>query len=632
VGVGAAAGQKTFNLTGDLVYYVDTTTSTGGNGHNACNAPSNAAALSGKICVVDQGGGCVSGAKADNCVAAGAVGMMMVLSSDTVGGILGATDPSLDNFAALAVGNTVGTSLETAMGSGTVNVTMIRPLPNRDGSVDGTIMSHEWGHIMSNRLIGDGNGLFNAQGSGMGEGWSDFVALQTYIRLTDLSVPSNANWNGVYPMGAYALGGDPIFLYWGIRRFPYSNDMTKDPLTFKHISEDQMMPAGMNPSPVFGFDPNGVGNSEAHNVGEIWASTLWDCYVGLLRDTAHHSYDDAITTMRDYIVASYRMTPIGPTMLEARDALLLAALSNTAKPNDFTIFAQAFARRGMGVGAIGPSSDSQDLKGVVESTFAGADLEFAGATINDDTSSCDHDGILDSGETGTVTVSMSNTGWTTLTAATVKLSSTNPNVSFPAGDTVTFSSTAPFQGNQAAVKIKLTGATGITNVPIKIDLDAPAIGPAAGPRTQTLTVNTNFDWANASSASDDFDDPHGPWTVSHDTTAGFGTLDWEQLAADGTFDDLEWIGFEQPTTGDMFLVSPTIAVGAATGSPTATIMHAWSLEQLVSDGSGGLPVGEFDFDGGVIEVSTDDGATWGPLDGKLSGKDFNGTVYDGSNN
>src|SRR6185437_514555 len=48
--------------------------------------------------------------------------------------------------------------------------------------------------------------------------------------------------------------------------------------------------------------------------------------------------------------------------------------------------------------------------------------------------------------------------------------------------------------------------------------------------------------------------------------------------------------------------------------------------------SGGLPVGEFDFDGGVIEVSTDDGATWGPLDGKLSGKDFNGTVYDGSNN
>src|SRR6185312_13199665 len=581
VGVGAAAGQKTFNLTGDLVYYVDTTTSTGGNGHNACNAPSNAAALSGKICVVDQGGGCVSGAKADNCVAAGAVGMMMVLSSDTVGGILGATDPSLDNFAALAVGNTVGTSLETAMGSGTVNVTMIRPLPNRDGSVDGTILSHEWGHIMSNRLIGDGNGLFNAQGSGMGEGWSDFVALQTYIRLTDLSVPSNNNWNGVYPMGAYALGGDPVFLYWGIRRYPYSNDMTKDPLTFKHIQEGQAMPTNppINPSPLFGFDPAGAGNSEAHNVGEIWASTLWDCYVGMLRDTANHSYDDAITTMRDYIVASYKMTPIGPTMLEARDALLLAALSNTAKPNDFNIFAAAFARRGMGVGAVGPDSSSTDLTGVVESNFVGADLEFAGVTIADDTSSCDNDGILDSGETGTVKVYMNNTGWTTLTAATVKLSSTNANVSFPSGDTVTFASTGPFESNVASVKIKITGVTGITNVPIKIDLDAPAIGPTAGPRSQTLTVNTNFDYANASSESDDFDDPHGPWTFGHDSTAGFGSQDWQTAPADGTFDDLSWIGLEQPVKGDMYLVSPTIAVGAATGSPTATIQHAWAFEQ-----------------------------------------------------
>ncbi|HEX6836334.1 MAG TPA: M36 family metallopeptidase, partial [Polyangia bacterium] len=517
VGVGAAAGLKSFNLTNDLVYYQDTTVAPNGNGHNACSAPTNAAAMSGKICLVDQGGGCVSGAKADNCVAAGAVGMVMVLSTDTVGGILGATDANLNNFAALAIGHTVGTSLETA--SGTVNVTMIRPLPGRDGSVDGTIMSHEWGHIMSNRLIGDGNGLFNAQGAGMGEGWSDFVALQTYIRLTDLSVPSNNNWNGVYPMGAYALGGDPIFLYWGIRRFPYSYDMTKDPLTFKHIMENQVMPAGMNPSTIFQFDPNGVGNSEAHNVGEIWASTLWDCYVGMLRDTAHHSYDDALTTMRDYIVASYKMTPVGPTMLEARDALLLAALSNTAKPNDFTIFTQAFARRGMGVGAVGPDAGSTDLTGVVESNFAGADLEFASATVTDDTSSCDHDGVLDSGETGTVTVYMNNTGWTTLTAATVKLSSTNPNISFPNGDTVTFPSTGPFENNTASVKIKLTGATGITNVPIKIDLDAPAIGPTPGPRTQTLTVNTNFDWANASSASDDFDDPSGPWTFSHDTTA-----------------------------------------------------------------------------------------------------------------
>ena len=36
---------------------------------------------------------------------------------------------------------------------------------------------HEWGHIMSNRLVGNGVGLSNNQGGSMGEGWSDFYAL-----------------------------------------------------------------------------------------------------------------------------------------------------------------------------------------------------------------------------------------------------------------------------------------------------------------------------------------------------------------------------------------------------------------------------------------------------------------------
>ena len=106
----------------------------------------------------------------------------------------------------------------------------------------------------------------------MGEGWSDFVALLTYIRPTDLQVASNANWSGVYPMGTYALGAQPIDIYYGIRRYPYSCDMTKDPLTFKHIQNDNALPT--SPPPAFGAD--GSNNAEVHNTGEIWASMLWD--------------------------------------------------------------------------------------------------------------------------------------------------------------------------------------------------------------------------------------------------------------------------------------------------------------------------------------------------------------------
>src|SRR5262249_24904394 len=151
---------------------------------------------------------------------------------------------------------------------------------NRDGSVDGTIISHEWGHQLSNRLIGNAAGLSTQQANGMGEGWSDFVALLTYIRPTDLDVPTNDNWNGVYPMGTYALGATPPDIYFGIRRYPYSNDLTKNTLTFKHVQNGVALPT--NPPPAFGGD--GANNAEVHNTGEVWASMLWDCYVGLLRD------------------------------------------------------------------------------------------------------------------------------------------------------------------------------------------------------------------------------------------------------------------------------------------------------------------------------------------------------------
>src|SRR6185312_4271285 len=167
VGQGIAAGSKDFSITSDLVMYNDKTASTGGNGHNACgvDGPSNGAALSGHVCVVDQGGGCTSGTKAHNCFLAGATGMLMVFVDDNLGNILGSADPSLASFGALSITQTDGAPIEAAMQSGTVNATLARHLPSRDGSVDGTIMSHEWGHIMSNRLIGDGNGLFNAQGA-----------------------------------------------------------------------------------------------------------------------------------------------------------------------------------------------------------------------------------------------------------------------------------------------------------------------------------------------------------------------------------------------------------------------------------------------------------------------------------
>src|SRR5258706_12660132 len=52
------------------------------------------------------------------------------------------------------------------------------PTPDRDSSVDGDVVFHEYGHGISNRLIGNGStALSGTQSGAMGEGWSDYWAI-----------------------------------------------------------------------------------------------------------------------------------------------------------------------------------------------------------------------------------------------------------------------------------------------------------------------------------------------------------------------------------------------------------------------------------------------------------------------
>ena len=98
-------------------------------------------------------------------------------------------------------------------------------------------MLHEHTHGLSWRLVGGGQALGDMQSNGMGEGWSDFYGLSL------LSQPGD-DVNGVYASGAYASYKlDPTFLqnyYFGIRRYPYTTDMTKNPLTFNDIDPAQI--------------------------------------------------------------------------------------------------------------------------------------------------------------------------------------------------------------------------------------------------------------------------------------------------------------------------------------------------------------------------------------------------------
>ena len=97
---------------------------------------------------------------------------------------------------------------------------------------------------------------------------------------------------------------------------------------------------------------------------------LWECYAALLRETLgatpRLTFAEARDQWKDYLVAAYKLTPLNPTFLEARDALLAAAAATDLR--DYNAVRQAFAKRGAGAGAAGPDKWlSLDNNPVVES-------------------------------------------------------------------------------------------------------------------------------------------------------------------------------------------------------------------------------------------------------------------------
>lgn len=220
------------------------------------------------------------------------------------------------------------------------------PSPRRDGDFDAEIVFHEATHGLSGRLVGGGQALDNLQSGGMGEGWSDFYALAL------LSEPAD-NVNGNFAMGGYAtlqLAGGAQNYYFGIRRYPYSTDMAKNPLTFKDIDSTQASTHSGIPRGPIGSS-NG---SEVHNQGEVWCVTLNEARVNLINK---YGWAAGNQLMLQLATDGMKLTVPNPNFLQARDAILQADLVDTGGLNRYDLWT-AFAKRGMGYSATSPSSST----------------------------------------------------------------------------------------------------------------------------------------------------------------------------------------------------------------------------------------------------------------------------------
>ncbi|MBC7709230.1 MAG: M36 family metallopeptidase [Rhizobacter sp.] len=572
----------------------------------ACAAFSAAgvAAVTGKIALIDIGN-CGFEVQVKNAQNAGAVAVLLANNAAGIGNV-GGTDPTI-TIPTMVILQSDGTAIKSQLAlPAVVSARVARAVGiNRDGTLDNGIIAHEWGHYISNRLVANASGLTTNLARGMGEGWADFHSMLMLVKGTDSALTNNANFGGTYAMGSYVRGVSDLApdarnnaFYTGIRRYPYSRDLTKNPLTFRHVTNGVALPA--SPAPAFGAD--GANNAEVHNTGEVWASMLWECYSNLLNDTTRLTFAQAQDRMKRYLVGGYKLTPAQPTFTEARDALL--AVIRAQDLTDHALCYAGFAKRGAGIGAVSPDRFSSDNSGVVESFAVGGAIAIDGAVITDAPAYCDADGFLDNGETGTLTVSLRNVGTTTLSATTGTVSSSNAKVTFPNGVSFSIPASTPGQSFLVTLPIRLLGAVGIETTNVTVSVSDPGFA-VASPVTSLAAFRINVDQKPNQSATDNVESTNTTWTTGTSAANPTASMLWKRIELGVT--DHRWLGPDGSSPQINWLQSPLLNV-AASGNFSFTFRHRFSFE---FDAGG-------NYDGGQIQISTDNGVTWSDIGASAS--------------
>jgi len=247
-------------------------------------------------------------------------------------------------------------------------------------------------------------------------------------------------------------------------------------------------------------------------------------------------------------------------------------------------------------------------------------VEMVSATLNDAISSCDSDGVLDNGEKGWLTVKLMNQGPNNVNQGSLTFSSSNPHVTFPQGATIAFPPATKNGGTSTAqIPVTLNGAVGIENTTFTIAVDAPALA-LPSPFTFTSTHRLNYDEAMQSSATETFESANPGWTVSGNAVAMPNIVPWQLRA----LSPVDHVYFGPDNNGQVddtkaslpdqqILTSPSFQVG--TGAFSIGFRHRFSFE------SG-------NWDGGVVEISTNGGGTWNKIG--TAGSPYNGSTNAGS--
>jgi extracellular elastinolytic metalloproteinase len=207
------------------------------------------------------------------------------------------------------------------------------PNPDRDGDLDASIVVHEYGHGISNRLVGgpsNVNCLTNRQQAG--EGLSDWWALAYTARPSD----TGATPRGI---GTYALNQQTNGT--GIRTQRYSTDPAVNTWTYASIN----------------------GMAVPHGVGSVWAQAAWEVYWKLVNA---HGFDANLYNAAGnagnqramlYVNEGLKNTACNPTFTQIRDGIIQAAADSHGGEDVCRIW-EAFAAFGLGSNAVSGGAGS----------------------------------------------------------------------------------------------------------------------------------------------------------------------------------------------------------------------------------------------------------------------------------
>jgi len=323
------------------------------NAGNGCVAADYTGIPAGAIAIAVGGNaGCQNIAKTHAANAAGA--NALILSSGTSnttvlesneGGMLVAS-PTIP---ALSVSTANGDAIRAAVGANaTVRKNPAHP-GIRDGDFENGIIFHEYGHGLSNRLTG-GPGISCLGGAEqMGEGWSDYVAITSFLD-PDLDDPNQPRGMGPYALFQADRHGN------GIRPRPYSRDFNIQPATYDSIKTNAWLTGSL---------------AQPHGIGHAWAAILWDMNWDLI-DKYGFSGNIYLpwnaggnNRAMQYMVDGLKLQGCSPTFVSGRAAIIAAAnvlgggAAGEVKGDACTLWA-TFSRRGLGFSAVGGLATSRD--------------------------------------------------------------------------------------------------------------------------------------------------------------------------------------------------------------------------------------------------------------------------------